>query len=145
VKNILGTIPAGRHILIQTPNDDSATDAWRAIVEAGREQDTLISGLGGADGIKQLRENPNWVAQGDIFFPYWGQYIIAMALEMLKGDVPPDRTATPQVVLTKATVDQYYAPGSTTPKLLPALAPENGYLKDSELLKKLNNIEGFGP
>lgn len=143
VKNILGTIPAGRHILIQTPNDDSATGAWRAIVEAGREADALISGLGGADGIKQLRENPNWVAQGDIFFPYWGQYIIAMALEMLEGDVPPDRTATPQLVLTKENVDQYYEPGSTAPKVLPPLAPENDYLKDSELLKELDNIEGF--
>lgn len=145
VKNILGTIPAERNILIQTPNDDSATGAWRAIAEAGREQTTLISGLGGSDGIKQLRENPQWVAQGDIFFPYWGQYIIAMAIEMLKGDIPPDRTATPQVVLTKKTVDQYYEPGSTAPKILPELAAENGYLKDSELLKKLNNIKGFNP
>lgn len=143
VKNILGTIPEGRHILIQTPNDDSARGAWRAIVEANRVEDTLISGLGGGDGIEQLRTNPNWVAQGDIFFPYWGQYIIAMGLEMLKGDTPPERTASPQVVLTAENVDQYYPPDSTVPRLLPAMPPENDYLKDNELLLQRNNIEGI--
>ena len=115
VKNMLPTIPEGRHILIQTPNDDSAMGAWRAIEEANRVDDALIAGLGGgSEGLNQLRENPNWVAEGDIFFPYWGQYLVAMAIEMLKGDTPPERTAAPQVVLTKETVDQYYPDGATS-------------------------------
>ena len=144
VKNVLPTIPEGRHILIQTPNDDSAMGAWRAIVEANRVDDALITGLGGGEeGLKQLRENPNWVAEGDIFFPFWGQYLVAMALEMLKGDVPPERTAAPQIVLTKETVDQYYPEGATTPAVLPPLTAENEYLADSELLKMLDNIEGI--
>ncbi|MCC2629139.1 MAG: periplasmic binding protein/LacI transcriptional regulator [Thermomicrobiales bacterium] len=144
VKNVLPTIPEGRHILIQTPNDDSAMGAWRAIVEANRVDDALITGLGGGEeGLKQLRENPNWVAEGDIFFPFWGQYLVAMALEMLKGDVPPERTAAPQVVLTKETIDQYYPEGATTPEVLPPLTAENEYLADSELLKMLDNIEGI--
>jgi ribose transport system substrate-binding protein len=144
VKNVLPTIPEGRHILIQTPNDDSAMGAWRAIVEANRVDDALITGLGGGEeGLKQLRENPNWVAEGDIFFPFWGQYLVAMALEMQKGDVPPERTAAPQIVLTKETVDQYYPEGATTPAILPALTAENEYLADSELLKMLDNIEGI--
>jgi ribose transport system substrate-binding protein len=144
VKNILPTIPEGRHILIQTPNDDSAMGAWRAIEEANRVDDALIAGLGGgSEGLNQLRENPNWVAEGDIFFPYWGQYLVAMAIEMLKGDTPPERTAAPQVVLTKETVDQYYPDGATSPEILPALPPDNEYLADSELLKMLDNIEGI--
>jgi ribose transport system substrate-binding protein len=144
VKNVLPTIPEGRHILIQTPNDDSAMGAWRAIVEANRVDDALITGLGGGEeGLKQLRENPNWVAEGDIFFPFWGQYLVAMALEMLKGDTPPERTAAPQIVLTKETVDQYYPEGATTPAVLPPLTAENEYLADSELLKMLDNIEGI--
>lgn len=144
VKNILPTIPEGRHILIQTPNDDSAMGAWRAIVEANRVDDALISGLGGGgEGLKQLRENPNWVAEGDIFFPYWGQYLVAMAIEMLKGDATPERTAAPQVVLTKETIDEYYPDGATTPGVLPALPPDNEYLADSELLKMLDNIDGI--
>jgi ribose transport system substrate-binding protein len=62
---------------------------------------------------------------------------------MLKGDVPPERTAAPQIVLTKETVDQYYPEGATTPAILPALTAENEYLADSELLKMLDNIEGI--
>ena len=144
VKNVLPTIPEDRHILIQTPNDDSAMGAWRAIVEANRVDNALIAGLGGgAEGLNQLRTNPNWVAEGDIFFPFWGQYLVAMALDMLKGDTPPDRTAAPQVVLTKESVDQYYPNGATTPAVLPPLPPDNDYLKDSELLKMLDNIEGI--
>ncbi len=144
VKNVLPTIPEDRHILIQTPNDDSAMGAWRAIVEANRVDNALIAGLGGGtEGLNQLRTNPNWVAEGDIFFPFWGQYLVAMALEMLKGDTPPERTAAPQVVLTKESVDQYYPNGATTPAVLPPLPPENDYLKDSELLKMLDNIEGI--
>jgi hypothetical protein len=53
-----------------------------------------------------LAENPNWVAEGDIFVPSWGEYIIAMGLEMLKGDTPPERTASPQAVLTKETLSR---------------------------------------
>jgi ribose transport system substrate-binding protein len=144
VKNVLPTIPEGRHILIQTPNDDSAMGAWRAIVEANRVDDALIAGLGGGEeGLNQLRENPNWVAEGDVFAPSWGQYLVAMALEILKGDTPPERTAAPQVVLTKETVDQYYPDGATTPAVLPPLTAENEYLADSELLKMLDNIEGI--
>lgn len=144
VKNVLPTIPEGRHILIQTPNDDSAMGAWRAVVEAGRTDDALIAGLGGgAEGLKQLADNPNWVAEGDIFVPSWGEYIIAMALEMLKGDTPPDRTATPQVVLTKDTLADFYPNGAPPAALLPPLPPDNAYLADSELLKMLDNIQGI--
>lgn len=144
VKNILATIPEDRHILIQTPNDDSAMGAWRAIVEANRVDNTLIAGLGGGqEGLKQLQDNPNWVAEGDIFFPAWGQYLMAMGLEMLKGDVPPERTASPQVVLTKETLANYYPNAEPPPVALPPLPPENEYLSDSELLKMLNNIEGI--
>lgn len=144
VKNVLPTIPQDRKILVMTPNDDSAMGAWRAIEEANRADDALIAGLGGGEeGLKQLRENPNWVAEGDIFFPFWGQYLLAMAIEMLNGDTPPERTAAPQVVLTKETVDQYYPDGATVPSILPPLGPENEYLKDSQLLKSLDNIEGI--
>lgn len=144
VKNILATIPEDRHLLIQTPNDDSAMGAWRAIEEANRAENTLIAGLGGgAEGLKQLRDNPNWVAEGDIFFPNWGEYIVAMAIEMLKGDVPPERTASPQVVLTKETLADYYPNAEPPAQLLPPLPPENEYLADSELLKLLDNIEGI--
>jgi ribose transport system substrate-binding protein len=144
VKNVLPTIPEDRHILLMTPNNDSAIGAWRAIEEANRVDNTLIAGLGGSEvGIEQLRENPNWVAEGDIFAPSWGQYLLAMALEILKGDTPPERTASPQIVLTKETVDQYYPDGATTPAIHPPLTAENEYLADSELLKMLDNIEGI--
>jgi ribose transport system substrate-binding protein len=79
VKNILQTIPASRHILLYTVNDDSTIGAWRAITQAHRESNTLVAGLGGdKDGLTQLRTNPHWVAEGDVFVYFWGEYLMAM-------------------------------------------------------------------
>lgn len=144
VKNILQTIPASRHILLYTVNDDSTLGAWRAIVDAHRQKNTLVAGLGGdKDGLTQLRTNPHWVAEGDLFIYYWGEYLMAMGVAMLHGAKPPTRTISPQIVLTKSNISQYYAPGATKAKILPALPKVDGYLKKTGILQKFHNIKGL--
>lgn len=143
VKNALQTLPEDRHILLYTINDDSTVGSWRAITEANREATTLVAGLGGSvAALQELRNNPRWVAEGSIFTTHWGQYLMAMGIAILDGVEPPPLTKSPQVILTKETVDKYYdAEGKVT--LLPPLVAENEYLKDTGVLQKFNNVEGL--
>jgi ribose transport system substrate-binding protein len=143
VKNALQTLPADRHILLYSINDDSVLGAWRAITESKREANTLVAGLGGSvAAFKELRSNPQWVAEGSVFTTHWGEYLIAMGVAIMNGVTPPALTKSPQAVLTKETVDKYYdADGKV--KLLPPLVPENMYLKDTGILQKFGNIEGL--
>lgn len=143
VKNVLQTLPADRHILLYAINDDSTLGSWRAITESRREDRTLVAGLGGSvAALKELRTNPNWVAEGSIFTSHWGQYLIAMGVAIMHGIKPPPLTKTPQVILTKDTVDKYYDPAGKV-KLLPPLVPENAYLKDTGILQMFHNVEGL--
>jgi ribose transport system substrate-binding protein len=144
VKNTLQNMPKSRNILLYTINDDSTLGAWRAIQEAGREQTTLVAGLGGSkEALKQLRENPQWVAEGSIFMSDWGQYLIAMGKAVVGGVKPPELTPAPQVVLTKENVNEYYSNGAVVPNILPSLVKDNEYLKDTQILQLFNNIKGL--
>lgn len=131
-KDALQTIPEGNHLIIYGVNDDSALGAWRAVTEANRQDDTLIAGLGAtAEGIDELRTNPSWVAQGDVFLDYWGQYAVATGISIIGGATAPEVTPLPQTVLTKENVDDYYDVGSASAKALPPLVPDNEYLRDA--------------
>jgi ribose transport system substrate-binding protein len=147
VKNLLPSIPNGNNIILYTVNNDSTNGALRALEDAGRgdQAKLLIGGLGGDEGgIKALRNDPRWVAEGDIFVSWWGQYAVAMAQALAKGKTPPQHvTALPQIVLDKKTVDQYHQPGSVDVKQLPPLDRSNEYLRDGGFLQVVNNIEGL--
>lgn len=99
-------MPKGNHIILYTVNNDSTDGALRALSEAGRagKDNLLIGGLGGdAPGIKSLRTDHRWVAEGDIFISWWGEYAVAMAQALAKGQKPPAQvTPLPQVVLDKS-------------------------------------------
>ncbi len=143
VKNVIQTLPEDRKILLFTVNDDSSLGAWRAIEESGREDNALVAGIGGSEeSLKQLRENPNWVAEGSIFMEDWGQYLIAMGVAIVNGVEPPELTLAPQVVLTKENVNDYYGEGTTAINL-PPLVEENKYLEDTGILQLFENIEGL--
>jgi ribose transport system substrate-binding protein len=143
VKNALQTLPSDRHILLYSINDDSVLGAWRAITESKREANTLVAGLGGSvAAFKELRGNPQWVAEGSVFTTHWGQYLVAMGVAIMNGVTPPALTKSPQAVLTKETVDKYYGAAGKV-KLLPPLVPENMYLKDTGILQKFGNVEGL--
>jgi len=143
VKNVLQTLPRDRHILLYSINDDSTLGSWRAITESHREENTLVAGLGGSvAALKELRTNPQWVAEGSVFSTNWGQYLVAMGVAIMNGVTPPPLTKSPQAVLTRATVDKYYdAEGKV--KLLPPLVPGNIYLKNTDILQKFHNVEGL--
>lgn len=143
VKNILQTLPADRNILLYSVNDDSTIGAWRAVQEAGRAERTMVSGLGGsAAALQELRTNPNWVAEGTIFMGQWGQYLIAMAVAILEGAVPPELTKCPQTVLTAENVDTYYDADANV-ILLPPLDDTNSYLADTGVLQLFGNVQGL--
>jgi ribose transport system substrate-binding protein len=165
LRNILQTIPKDKNIIVYTVNDDSTLGAWRAIEQAGRAKQALTAGLGGsAEGLDQLRKNPGWVAEGDIFFPEWGQYLIAMGVAVMNGARPPGVTTAPQAVLTKQTINRYYKPGQHLPYRLPPLGAThantggeakgcpprnsaatcgNSYLAKTGILQKFRNVEGL--
>jgi ribose transport system substrate-binding protein len=141
VKNVLLTIPANRHLIVFTINDDSGLGAWRAITESHRENNTMILSAGAdADGINQLRTNPHWVAEFSVFFEFWSEYLLAMGVAVKKGIQTPVQTYCPQVVLSKDNVDQYYT--GTTPKAVPPLPDQNKYLIQTGVLQKFGNIPG---
>jgi ribose transport system substrate-binding protein len=147
VKNLLPGIPKDHNIILYTVNNDSTVGALRALQDAGRagNDKLLMAGLGGDEqGIKALREDPRWVAEGDIFVSWWGQYAVAMAQALAKGAKPPaEVTLLPQIVLGKDTVDTYHKPGSVDVKQLPPLVESNDYLKDGGFLQVVGNIEGL--
>lgn len=147
VKNILPSIPEDHNIILYTVNNDSTNGALRALEDAGRggDETTLMAGLGGDEGgLNALRNDPRWVAEGDIFIAYWGQYAVAAAQALVRGATPPAKvTPFPQQVLDKETVNNYYDAGSTTPKLLPALVPDNQWLADGGFLQIVGNVEGL--
>jgi ribose transport system substrate-binding protein len=146
VKNLLPSVPRNHNIILYTVNNDSTSGALRALTDAGRagNNELLIGGLGGdKTGINALRNDPRWVAEGDIFVSWWGEYAIAMAQSLAKGKKPPAHvTALPQVVLDKKTVDEYHQPRSVDVKLLPPLVSSNQYLKDGGFLQVVKNVKG---
>jgi ribose transport system substrate-binding protein len=145
VKNTLQSIPSSKHIVLYSINDDSVQGGWRAITEAHRESNSIVAGLGSDEASRtQLRTNPQWVAEGDLFPAMWGEYLMAMGTAMLQGTKPPPLTKTPQVVMTKDTVDKYFKVGSDAPIGLPSLAPEDQYLVKTGVLQKFHNIQGLG-
>ena len=145
VKNALQTIPSSKHIVLYSINDDSVQGGWRAISEAHRESNSIVAGLGSDESSrKQLRTNPSWVAEGELFPSMWGEYLMAMGEAMLQGTKPPALTKTPQVVMTKDTVGKYFNPGSDEPISLPPLAQEDQYLVQTGVLQKFHNIQGLG-
>jgi ribose transport system substrate-binding protein len=147
VKNILPSIPQDHNIILYTVNNDSTNGALRALEDAGRggDETTLMAGLGGDEGgLNALRNDPRWVAEGDIFIAYWGQYAVAASQALVRGATPTAKvTPFPQQVLDKETVNNYYDPGSTTPKLLPALVPDNQWLAEGGFLQVVGNVEGL--
>jgi ribose transport system substrate-binding protein len=141
MKQELTVLPKDRHLVVFTQNDDSALGAWRAITQAKREDDTMIIGQGAnADGLKNLRTNPSWVAEGSVFFELWPQYLLAMAVSVLNGAKTPPLTLAPQTVLSKENVAKYYGDGDTA-IVSPPLAEVNRYLLDAGVLQKFG-IDG---
>jgi len=138
VRSTLQTLPRDRHLVVFTINDDSALGAWRAITQANRQRSTLIIGQGAnAEGLRQLRTNPSWVAEGTVFFELWPRYLLAMGVAILNGAKPPPLTLAPQTVLSKQTVARYYGKTGTRARIAPPLPAQNRYLLRTGILQRL--------
>lgn len=166
VKNTLQSVDKSRNVIVYTLSDDAARGGWRAIQEAGREDRALTGGLGGDPAaLRALRTNPAWVVQGDVFFPHWGQYLMAMSQAILDGAETPLLTISPTAALTKdfeipgttvAPISNYYEEGQDISSKLPPLMPVregptalgegtvgNDYLAATGVLQQFGNIEGL--
>jgi len=141
-KNLLPTIPASNHVMVFGDDTDCTLGALRALTQAGRASNTLACGLGPTpDGLTNLRTNASWVCEEALFLEDWPEYIIAEAVAIHMGIKPPPLTSAPQVSLTKDNVDTYY--NGNTVKLLPPLAANADYLKQTGILQKFHNVQGL--
>jgi ribose transport system substrate-binding protein len=96
----------------------------------------MIIGQGAnADGLKNLRTNPSWVAEGSVFFELWSQYLLAMAVAVLEGEKTPPLTLAPQTVLSKDNVAKYYGDGNLA-IVSPPLAEQDKYLLKTGILQQ---------
>ncbi|GAA3671344.1 hypothetical protein GCM10022237_33810 [Nocardioides ginsengisoli] len=166
VRRALSGIPADRNLVVYSVADDSTLGAWQAVEQSGRAKTSLTAGLGGSpEALAQLRDNPGWVAQGDMFIGHWGQYLMAMAAAVNSGADLPFQTLAPEAVLTKdfavkdsivAPVTDYYRDGEHDAYQLPPLVPVadgetvfgtktvgNGYLADTGVLQMFGNVKGL--
>ncbi len=140
----LQTIPKDRNIVVYAISDDDIIGTDRALVQAGRQDKAMMAGFGcDANAVKGLRDNPAWVGDSCGFFTYWGEFLVAMSVAVKNGAQTPPTTFSPMVVLTKDNVDDYFAPGTTAPKAMPALPDESKYLADTGILQKFGNVEGL--
>lgn len=139
MRDHLQVLPADRHLVVFTMNDDSALGALRAIEQDGRNDDTMIVSQGAnAEGLKQLRTNPVWVAEGSVFFELWSDYLLAMGVSMMNGVTPPELTTPPQMVMSKTDVDKYYDADNNL--IAKPLIPEGDqYLLASGVLQALGH------
>lgn len=146
VQGLIASIPADRNIILYTVNNDSTNGALRALEDAGRggADKLLIAGLGGDEtGLASLKNDPRWVAEGDIFVSYWGEYAVAMAQALADGVKPPaDVTPLPQLVMNKEQLATYHPDGTTAVAKLPPLNEDNRFLGDTGFLKAMGNVEG---
>lgn len=143
-KNVIQTIPRDNNVLLYGSDSDLVLGVFRALKEAGRDEQTLTCGLGATpEGLLQLRTNPQWLCEGALFLEEWPRYILAEGVAITQGVTPPELTPAPQVMLTKKTVDTYYDGDNV--KLLPPFPAEAEYLKDTGILQQFEEppIEGL--
>ncbi len=139
----LQSIPAGRHIVLYTTADDVTVAARRAIANAGRTKDAIVSGFGGdADAVKALRANDGWATEQTGFYGNWGEFVLAMVGALQQGVKLPDLTEPPMIVLTKDNVDTYFTPGTTNLAMMPELPAPSQYLVKTGVLQKYGNVAG---
>lgn len=142
-RTALQTIPRDRNLIVYTVSDDTTKGVLRAVEAEGRTKTTLVSGYGGyLEGLNAVREGGIWATDQIGFFPYWGEFVLAMAVAIKSGVEPPALTAPPQVVVTKDNVDEYFKPGTAELIKMPPLPKESQYLLKTGVLQRFGNLEG---
>ncbi|MHB1903398.1 MAG: hypothetical protein ACYCTG_04720 [Ferrimicrobium sp.] len=144
VSEALATVPSSRHLVFIGLNDQVVHAGLEAADAAGRTANAVGAGLGDGNSIARLRSDPQWVAEDDIFYHGWGEYLMAVATGLLKGVHPVNNIAEiPSLVITKAQVDKYYGKTGTSAVLLPPVPSQDKYLIPLGVLQKFHNIDGL--
>jgi ribose transport system substrate-binding protein len=139
----LQSIPADRHLVVYTISDDATVGVRRALQNADRT-DAMIAGYGGGEeALKAIRTDPMWVSDAQGFYEYWGEFLLAEAVALARGEDVPAETYPPELVITKENIEKYYPNGATKPAILPALPPSSEYLAKTGVLQKIGNVEGL--
>jgi ribose transport system substrate-binding protein len=142
MKNVISEIPKNNNILLYGSDDDCDQGAYNALVQAGFGKRILTGGLGAAaNGMQELRTNPNWVVEGALFLQDWAPYILSEAVAIADGVSVPPLTAAPQVMITKKNVNTYYDGANV--KVLPPLVQDNKYLAKYGIIQKFGKIIGL--
>jgi ribose transport system substrate-binding protein len=99
-----------KRLLVSGINDLTCLGALQAIREAGRGEGCLIVGQNGSiEGRLEMRKTGSPLIGSVAYFPErYGEMVIALAREILRGKQPPPATFTEHVLLTRADVDKYY-------------------------------------
>jgi ribose transport system substrate-binding protein len=110
VRIALAGLPNARRLAVISFNDDAAVGAIAAAREAGREQDVVIVGQG-ADRVarKEIRRPGSRLIGSAAYWPErYGQKLIEVAQEILRGDPVPPAVYNKHVFITKENIDEYY-------------------------------------
>ena len=103
--------PDADHIYVQCLTDGPAQGALLAVEDAGREDDVIIISCDAntiaLDNLRKAGEN-SWLGSVAAFPEKYGENLIAYALEILDGTNPPMERFTPNVVINKNNINEYY-------------------------------------
>ena len=99
-----------QRILLGAVNDPSCLGALRAFEEAGRESDCLaVSHNGSLEARMELRRPESRLVGSVAYFPErYGEAVIRLALDKLRGKAVPAASFVKHELLTRATVDKHY-------------------------------------
>lgn len=107
MSNVLERMPAGVPLMGVAINDQAATGMLRAAHQAGRGGQAIFVGMG-ADEIKTLVDEPDFLASVGYFPERYGSYLIPLALMRLAGQNVPPAVLMKHVMINKGDVCKFY-------------------------------------
>ncbi len=111
IADTLTANPEMHHILIGCLNDQSGLGAYNAVVAADREADVFIGSHGcDAPAIANLKEQEAncWVGSVAYFPERYGEYVVPLMDQMVKGEAVPEFSYPDHVFVDKNNIGQYY-------------------------------------
>jgi ribose transport system substrate-binding protein len=105
------------HILVGCINDSVALGALRAFAEAGRSDHCAVVGQNGTIAARaELREANTRLIGSVGFFPErYGEHLVSLALQMLRGESVPPAVFIKHTLITKQNVDVHYPNDALSP------------------------------
>jgi len=142
--NVIGRLPEGAPIMVTAINDQAATGMLRAVKQAGREADLIVVGMG-ADELKTLADEPDYVASVGYFPERYGNYLIPLALMQLAGKPVPSTVLVNHVMVTKDNICTFYPDIACTKGKDPVAFtfPQAAFERHLATIRKLPELADF--